>query len=69
MNEPPDPVIRKTVSLPASTWREIEDYQFTVRIKRDSEAIRRLIELGLKVANAGAVGEIAPGRGIVRPKG
>jgi hypothetical protein len=38
------------VSLPARVWKEIEDYQFANRVKRDSEAIRRLIELGLKAA-------------------
>jgi hypothetical protein len=42
MNEQPDPVIRKTVSLRARVWKEIEDYQFANRVKRDSEAIRRL---------------------------
>ena len=52
MNEQPDPVIRKTVSLRARVWQEIEDYQFANRVKRDSEAIRRLIELGLKAAKA-----------------
>ena len=56
MAEQSDPVIRKTVSLPASLWKEIEDFQFAHRVKRDSEAIRRLIELGLVHATgAGAV--------------
>ncbi|WP_158295629.1 hypothetical protein [Crenalkalicoccus roseus] len=50
MSESADPVVRKTVSLPTSVWRQIEDYQFENRIKRDAEAIRRLIELGLKAA-------------------
>jgi hypothetical protein len=45
-----DPVIRKTVSLPTSVWRRIEDFQFENRVKRDAEAIRRLIELGLEAA-------------------
>jgi hypothetical protein len=48
MVDQPDPVIRKTVSLPTSVWKEIEDFQFANRVKRDSEAIRRLIEAGLK---------------------
>ncbi|MTK13711.1 MAG: hypothetical protein F8N39_17085 [Clostridiaceae bacterium] len=50
MNEETDPITRKTVSLPASTWQRIEDFQFAHRIKRDAAAIRRLIELGLEKA-------------------
>jgi len=47
MPPPDDPPIRKTVSLPASVWRRVEDFQFANRIKRDAEAIRRLVEKGL----------------------
>lgn len=54
MADNPDAPIRKTVSLPTSVWKRIEDYQFDTRIKRDAEAIRRLIELGLKAAEAEA---------------
>jgi hypothetical protein len=50
MVDPSDPVIRKTVSLPASLWKQIEDFQFAHRVKRDAEAVRRLIDLGLKAA-------------------
>lgn len=50
MSENAAPVVRKTVSLPANVWRQIEDFQFGHRIKRDAEAVRRLIELGLKAA-------------------
>lgn len=42
-----DPLIRKTVSLPASLWQQIENAQFESRLKRESETVRRLIELGL----------------------
>jgi hypothetical protein len=52
MSEPSDPPIRKTVSLPASLWRRIEDFQFAHRVKRDAEAVRRLIELGLEASKA-----------------
>jgi metal-responsive CopG/Arc/MetJ family transcriptional regulator len=48
MAEQSDPVVRKTVSLPESLWRRIEDFQFKHRVKRDAEAVRRLIELGLE---------------------
>ena len=47
MSDDPEKPIRKTVSLPAKTWREIEDFQFKHRIKRDTVAIRRLVEFAL----------------------
>jgi hypothetical protein len=50
MSEPGDSIVRKTVSLPSSTWKQIEDFQFANRIKRETEAIRRLIDLGLTTA-------------------
>ena len=50
MDDSADPAIRKTVSLPSSVWRKVEDFQFANRIKRDAEAIRRLIDLGLAAA-------------------
>lgn len=50
MDEKADALVRKTVSLPASVWRQIEDFQFANRIKRDSQAIRHLIGLGLEAA-------------------
>lgn len=48
MSEPADPPVRKTVSLPASLWQQIEDFQFENRIKRDAEAVRALIQHGLE---------------------
>lgn len=50
-----DPIIRKSVSLPTSLWKRIEDFQFDhrqfdPRVKRDAEAVRQLIELGLEAA-------------------
>lgn len=52
-----EPAIRKTVSLPASTWQRIEDFQFAHRIKKDSVAIRRLLELGLEAARKADAGQ------------
>lgn len=46
-----DPIIRKTVSLPASLWQQIENFQFEARVKRDTQAVRRLIEMGLQAHN------------------
>ncbi|WP_158303954.1 hypothetical protein [Paramagnetospirillum magneticum] len=48
MSDEAEAIIRKTVSLPASTWQQIEDFQFARRIKKDAVAIRYLIDLGLK---------------------
>lgn len=41
---------RKLVSLPNSMVQAIEDFRFRERVKTESEAIRRLIELGLEAA-------------------
>ena len=54
MPENEAPTVRKTVSLPSSLWKQIDDFQFDNRIKRETEAIRRLIELGLEAARAKA---------------
>lgn len=50
MADTEDPIIRKSVSLPTSLWKRIEDFQFDHRVKRDAEAIRQLVELGLEAA-------------------
>ena len=60
MTERPDPPVRKTISLPTSVWQRIEDFQFANRVKRDNEALRRLIELGLQAAQQ---------QQVERPKG
>ncbi|MCH8683877.1 hypothetical protein [Pedomonas mirosovicensis] len=41
---------RKLVSLSHEKVREIEGYRFENRIKTESEAIRRLIDLGLEAS-------------------
>ncbi len=46
-NDEKELVIRKSVSLPAAFWQRIEDYQFANRIKKDSVALRNLLQLGL----------------------
>lgn len=43
MDKETDPLIRKTVSLPRSTWREVEEYRRGERAATESEVIRRLI--------------------------
>jgi metal-responsive CopG/Arc/MetJ family transcriptional regulator len=43
-----DATIRETISLPQKLWKRIEDFQFSARVKRNTEAVRRPIELGLQ---------------------
>lgn len=42
-----DPIIRKSVSAPKSLWKRIDDYQFANHIKKESAAIRQILESGL----------------------
>jgi metal-responsive CopG/Arc/MetJ family transcriptional regulator len=51
MGDNSDPIIRKTVSLPASLWARIDEYQLRHRIKRDTAAVRRLIQDALDQAD------------------
>lgn len=39
--------LRKLVTLDAETIRRLDNYRFGQRISRESDAIRRLIEIGL----------------------
>lgn len=39
--------VRKIVTFPRELVARVEDYRFQNRIRTESEAIRRLIELGL----------------------
>jgi len=56
-----DNTTRKLVSLPHTMVRAIEDFRFANRIKSESEAIRRLIEAGLKATGGTAA--------VAKPKG
>jgi hypothetical protein len=42
--------VRKMLSMPREPLQAIEDYRFENRIRTESQAIHRLIELGLKAA-------------------
>lgn len=46
----PQTTVRKVVSLPRVQAEQIEDFWHRERLKSESEAIRRLIELGLRAA-------------------
>jgi len=52
MPRPSTAPVRKQVSLPAEIAKAVDDYRFDRRISTESEAIRRLIELGVKTASA-----------------
>ena len=48
MPDDTDATIRKTITIPTDLWRRVEDWQHANRVKRDTEAFRQLVELGLK---------------------
>lgn len=50
----PETTVRKLVSLPKELAKNVDDFRFAGRIKTESEAIRRLIELGLEAAKGQA---------------
>jgi metal-responsive CopG/Arc/MetJ family transcriptional regulator len=50
---------RITILLSPSDLKEVDDWSFEQRIRSRGEAIRRLIELGLKAAKAAATGSPA----------
>ena len=46
----PPPIIRKLLALPTSLVRDIADFRFANRLGTESEAMRRLLEAGLKAS-------------------
>jgi metal-responsive CopG/Arc/MetJ family transcriptional regulator len=50
MSRPPplEPLARKTISIPESLWEEISEYRHNERIGSEAEAIRRLLQSGLR---------------------
>ena len=48
-----DPNPRKLVTLSPEAARSVDDYRFGQRIGTESEALRRLIDMGLKQVNQG----------------
>jgi hypothetical protein len=50
---------RKMVTVTAALAAAIEDYRFANRLKTEAEAIRQLIELGLKAPNESSGGPTA----------
>ena len=50
----PETTIRKNVAMPKELWAEVRSFRFSQEIDTESEAIRRLIELGLEAAKRDA---------------
>lgn len=50
----PEPIVRKQVGLRLRAWKEVEGYRFAEKIGSESEAIRRLVDLGLKAKEVAA---------------
>ena len=44
---PPEPLIRKSVTLPESLWARVADYRLSQHIGSEMETIRRLVGAGL----------------------
>jgi metal-responsive CopG/Arc/MetJ family transcriptional regulator len=43
-----DPPLRKSVTLPESLWQEVLEFRHGERISTEAEALRRLIQEGLR---------------------
>ena len=42
--------VRKSVTMPASMWRDIGEFQSAERIVTEAEALRRVVVAGLRLA-------------------
>jgi hypothetical protein len=62
MPKQPTLTTKKLIALDPIMMREIESYRFSERIKSESEAIRRLIEIGLDASSS------APKRATLRSR-
>ena len=48
MDRTPEPVTRKSVTLPNNMWAEVAEFRFSERIGSEAEALRRLVLAGLR---------------------
>lgn len=46
--KPPEPLVRRTVTLPESLWREVAEFRLTEHIGSDMETMRQLVKAGLR---------------------
>jgi hypothetical protein len=44
----PDTTVRKNVAMPKELWEQVRTWRFRNEINTESEAIRRLVEAGLR---------------------
>ncbi|WP_168220227.1 hypothetical protein [Azospirillum thermophilum] len=49
-----DATVRKALLIPAELAQRVDDYRFEKRFRTDAEALRKLIEAGLKMEAAKA---------------
>ena len=45
-------IVTKSVRLPAEVWNAIDEYRHAARIKAESQAVRLVIQAGLKALAA-----------------
>lgn len=50
MDEAPEKIVRKSVSLPQELWQAIDDFRFRQRIRSEAEAFRQVVRLGLQAS-------------------
>jgi hypothetical protein len=63
MTTPQDQIVRKTVSLPESLWKQLGDYRFYRRFPTETAAVVDVVSRGLTAgAVLGAIADIATGR-------
>ena len=63
MTTPQDQIVRKTVSLPESLWKELGNYRFYRRFPTETAAVSDVVSRGLAAdAVLGAIADIATGR-------
>ena len=53
MNETPQPVTRKSITLPRELWQAVDDYRFSERIGSQAGAVRILLQVGLEARPKG----------------
>jgi hypothetical protein len=47
MPKSPDPLIRKSITLPERLWAAVADFRFSHRLGSEAEAVRQLLKAGL----------------------
>ena len=53
MPKEPEPLIRKSISLPGRLWAAVADFRFDRRLGSEAEAVRQLLAAGLEAERSG----------------